>query len=452
MDVNQSSRTETEDIRDISKFYETLGSTLGTGGYATAVKLVQSKQDNKLYAVKQFNINDLRRLSYVKDFSAMRNQIRHELNMLKALDDNNCPGSKYVVCAHEVFEDKRNQTIYLIMDYIQGEELGVALNMLRSITAYDTALFYNIVLQLLYRLLLGLDFIHSKGVVHNDIKESNILVSVTPSSAKMQDLNESNGGAVRVTVDYKPVFVDFGLSCQIGNRECLRIGAVLYVAPERIVNVQTQEYSPATPNSDVWGLGMTILACLLKTHKNVYEFLGYRETGWETKFSLLAFLQKIKVVQKLKTPNHILNNAIAMMLEPDPVKRSTAKDIIDYLERGNVGTTEAIGNAVYQSPADDVTYDNLLQIPQIPQLTPDIDENPILLDENSPWDENVNDDYIGAAEAQVINQREKQSDGDAPFEQSDDSYSFDEPYDEPAIENQVPQFNFDPLTGKPIIK
>jgi serine/threonine-protein kinase len=86
----------------------------------------------------------------------------------------------------------------------------------------------------------ALDALHAVGLVHRDIKASNIL------------LDEDNGHAAAL--------VDFGIAKGTGYTPLTRPGQIVgtldYLAPERIRG------EPASPASDIYGLGCVVYECV----------------------------------------------------------------------------------------------------------------------------------------------------------------------------------------------
>ncbi|KFP82884.1 Serine/threonine-protein kinase PAK 3, partial [Acanthisitta chloris] len=77
----------------------------------------------------------------------------------------------------------------------------------------------------------GLDFLHSKLVIHRDIKSSNILLGLD--------------GSIKLA--------DFGISARLTSEECKltsTVGTVYWMAPEVFTG------KPYGPKVDIWSLGI----------------------------------------------------------------------------------------------------------------------------------------------------------------------------------------------------
>jgi serine/threonine protein kinase len=133
--------------------------------------------------------------------------------------------SRYLVRILEVGDD------YLVMPLYPGGSLAAKLAREGTLPISDTV-------RLAAQLAQALDSLHAQGVLHRDVKPSNVLLDAA--------------GA--------PVLSDFGLargadSTQL-TREGQLVGSLHYLAPELI------EGLPAAPTSDIYALGCLLYECV----------------------------------------------------------------------------------------------------------------------------------------------------------------------------------------------
>ena len=134
---------------------------------------------------------------------------------------------------YEYFFEKDN--IYIIMEYIRGDELFNKINEVHVFSEEVSAIIIKSILQ-------GIAYCHSLGIIHRDIKPENILVPT--------------GG---VNVDYTLLkIIDFGASVlkKGGKKITFRFGTPYYIAPE----VLKQSYDE---KCDVWSIGVILYLLLI---------------------------------------------------------------------------------------------------------------------------------------------------------------------------------------------
>eukprot|EP00039_Didymoeca_costata_P010805 m.146369 g.146369 ORF g.146369 m.146369 type:complete len:848 (+) comp14969_c0_seq4:353-2896(+) len=140
----------------------------------------------------------------------------------------------------------------------------------------------------------ALDYCHSKGIVHRDLKLENLLL-------------DSNG-------DIK--IADFGFSNikQDGGLCSTFVGSPAYTAPEILAN---QNYNG--PAADVWSLGVIILTILTGNHP-------FQDTNVAVKMELIA-------AAKYTVPDYVSDEArhlILSILKRNPEERLTIKQIAKH--------------------------------------------------------------------------------------------------------------------------
>ncbi len=136
-----------------------------------------------------------------------------------------------IVAIHEIGEV--DGQIFIAMELIEGESLRDTLQRKGSLSSEET-------IGLLSPIADALDYAHSQGVIHRDVKPANILLETT------------HRGQTR------PVLSDFGLVKSLAqSTEITQSGAVLgtveYMAPEQADSERAAEIGPA---SDLYALGI----------------------------------------------------------------------------------------------------------------------------------------------------------------------------------------------------
>jgi YVTN family beta-propeller protein len=130
---------------------------------------------------------------------------------------------------------EENGLLFLAMRYVEGTDLA-------RLAAEEGALESRRALDLLSQVAEALDAAHQKGLVHRDVKPSNVLIA-------------QPGGREHCYL------ADFGLTKRTGSLSGVSVageivGTLEYVAPEQITG------SPLDERSDVYSLGCVVYECL----------------------------------------------------------------------------------------------------------------------------------------------------------------------------------------------
>jgi serine/threonine protein kinase len=117
---------------------------------------------------------------------------------------------------------------YLVMEWVEGKSLKDELAARGRLPSDDAATIAVHIAQ-------ALDYVHRQGIVHRDVKPSNILLGPD--------------GNARLS--------DFGIAVRIGETPpAVGVGTAAYLAPEQV----SQE--PADPHSDIYSLGIVMFEML----------------------------------------------------------------------------------------------------------------------------------------------------------------------------------------------
>ena len=257
-------------VRQIGDY--TLGPEVGCGAFGKVV-LGKHTLTGESVAIK---ILDKMILSQTPEDYEL---VKQEISILKIVKH------KYIAQLYEILEDAHS--IYIIMEYCEGKDLMDNIITKGHLSEYES-------LKIFQQLINTLLYLHSQNITHRDIKIDNMLL-------------DKNG-------DLK--LVDFGLSTKYKDNELLNqpCGTVVYAAPEVL---QGKEYHGML--CDVWSSGIVLFGMLS-------GYLPFSDTDDE--------INKQNVLKGvIDYPNFfspLAKNLIQNMLEVNPFKRYTLKDVMEH--------------------------------------------------------------------------------------------------------------------------
>jgi predicted Ser/Thr protein kinase len=135
--------------------------------------------------------------------------------------------------AQVYYADEEGDLYYFAMEYIDGLDLG---KLLTQYASRGELIPQSDVLRIGQAVASALDYAHAKGVVHRDVKPSNVIVAR----------------------DGRVVLTDFGLALDVQQGSVGEVfGSAHYIAPE-----QARRSSDAIPQSDLYSLGIMLYEML----------------------------------------------------------------------------------------------------------------------------------------------------------------------------------------------
>ena len=247
---------------------------IGVGSYGRIYKV---KKDNKIYVLKEIPINknvDNEKLESVKN----------EAEILSSLTNKN------IVKYYESFQMEQN--IYIVMEYCEKGDLCTYMSERQKNKKSNYYFNEDFIWKLFIQISIGLYYIHSKKILHRDIKTLNIFLT--------KELNGKIG--------------DLGVAKVLEgtNHAMTFIGTPYYVSPEMCQN------KPYNEKSDIWALG-----CIL------YELITFCHPFTASNQAALF----IKILHGNYTPlpgrtSKDLVNMVKFILQKNYIKRPSMKDII----------------------------------------------------------------------------------------------------------------------------
>jgi serine/threonine-protein kinase len=259
---------------------------IGSGGGAIVWRAIDPLL-NKAVAIKQLAPSTLD-----MDSHTARQHFANEAKLGRELSEKD---PRHLVQVYEYLAEERG--LFIVMEYIAGSSLETILRKLAAPMPPKQAL------GIVAATAMGLQHLHSNGVIHRDLKPANILMP--------------NAGGLKIC--------DFGLASLIGDMDTVAAGSVRYMAPELTSGEQVDG------RADLYSLGMI-----------AYEMLAGRE-NFEQAFRFVLKDQRNQALRWMKwhanqrakaTPLHELLPGVDKTLS-DLVDRMMAKDPTQRIASGD---------------------------------------------------------------------------------------------------------------------
>ncbi|XP_043935736.1 death-associated protein kinase 2-like [Protopterus annectens] len=260
-----------ENVEDLYELLETLGS-----GHFGIVRKCLEKATETFYAAKFIKVRKCKTSRLGLD----REQVEREVSILQQLDHPN------IMRLRDIFECK-TETV-LILELIGGGELF-------DFIAEKEMLTEEQAIEFLQQLLEGAAYMHSRHIVHFDLKPENIM------------LLDKDVPKPQLKV------IDFGLAHKIEDGVCFKSlsGTPQYIAPE-VIN-----YEPLGPPADMWSIGVITFILLSGTS----PFQG--ETDAETLTNVVEVNYEFDD-RHFKNTSDLAKDFIRKLFVKDPSKRMSA--------------------------------------------------------------------------------------------------------------------------------
>lgn len=212
---------------------------------------------------------------------------------------------EFIACFEE------NQRFYLVQERIEGHALAAELPIAQQ---WGSVWSETEVVEFLIDVLSILEFVHSQGVIHCDIKPENLI--------------RRNSDGKLVLIDFGSIqSIDFGIGAELPIYR-IPVTSLGYIPPEQFIG-QTQ------PNSDIYALGMIAIQALtgleplqLKTDPYTNEIVWRSETTPVNDYLAAVLSQMIRYdyQNRFQSAGEVLRVLKQIIWEPQPPEILEADD------------------------------------------------------------------------------------------------------------------------------
>jgi serine/threonine protein kinase len=246
-----------------------MGELIGKGAVGEVYKALDT-ETAKTVAIKQIELTSMSN-DNIKS-------IEIEINLLKNLDHPNIV--KYI----DFIQTKTH--VNIILEYVEGGSLHQLVR--------QNGMMEHLVFIFVKQILEGLDFLHSQGIIHRDIKGANLLLT--------------KSGIIKLA--------DFGYSVLSDKDKTNSIvGTCCWMAPEII-----EQKGGISSSCDIWSLGSTIIQ-LLTTKPPYYDY------------PVFGAMYRIVIDECPPLPEGVSDNLTDFLKKcfvKDPTSRATARELLNH--------------------------------------------------------------------------------------------------------------------------
>ncbi|XP_010907397.3 casein kinase II subunit alpha isoform X1 [Elaeis guineensis] len=189
-----------------------------------------------------------------------KKKIKREIKILQ-----NLCGGPNIVKLLDIVRDQQSKTPSLIFEYVNNTDFKV---LYPTLTDYDIRYY-------IYELLKALDYCHSQGIMHRDVKPHNVMIDHEQRKLRL---------------------IDWGLAefYHPGKEYNVRVASRYFKGPELLVDLQDYDYS-----LDIWSLGCMFAGMIFRKEPFFYGHDNYDQLVKIAKVlgtdELNAYLNKYRI-------------------------------------------------------------------------------------------------------------------------------------------------------------
>ena len=229
-------------FRDMKKEYY-FKAKVGEGKFGQVI-LAERYKDKKLLAIKAVQ----KGYQSIEEYKINR----WEIDIFKMLQNLDHPN---VIKCIDLYEYECQ--IFFVYEFIPCGDLRKISKELKLFPQYYTI---NNILKLSIQIIEGIKILHKYGVIHRDIKTTNMVIDIKPLSENSNPIRQGIDPDLANIGSSTLKIIDFGLSRILGKSEYSNdpYGSLCFKAPELI------EHLPYDFKVDIWAIGVTIYYLVYK--------------------------------------------------------------------------------------------------------------------------------------------------------------------------------------------